>query len=317
MTTATMAAVGLPKARFDVSLIKKGRGHWYEVKALDGKVIGVYPGVTGKLGVINKPMLVPWAAGMGSARAIAAVLAKLGAVKEDNIEAAANRVYELVKQSKASRPKGGSSWAPGLGKLLAAEFKVTRKTAKLDHALLASIMEDAANAPDRVKTEAADLGTLAHDAIDRIVKGEDLKEEDIAEAVRVPVGNFRKWLEGSGIQLVLGDTAVASVVEKFGGKLDALGWRNGHYVILDWKTSSGIYPEYALQVAAYATAFEETYGVPVGEAIIVRFDKKDPKWDPATDVKKVANLTVSYGAFVEASRLKESLDDNEHFEAAA
>lgn len=313
MTTATMAAVGLPKARYQVSLIKKGRGHWYEVKDLSGVIIGVYPGVTGRLGVINKPMLVPWAAGMGSARAVAAVLAKLGAVKEDGIETAANRVYELVKQAKASRPKGEVSWAANLGALLAAEFKVTRKTAKLNHELLAVIMEDAANAPDKVKTEAADLGTLAHDAIDRIVKGEDLKEEDIAEAVRVPVGNFRKWLEGSGIQLVLGDTAVASVADQFGGKLDALGWKDGKYIVVDFKTSGSIYPEYALQVAAYATAFEETYGVPVGEAIIVRFDKKEPVWDPAKDLKWVSNLTISYAAFRHASDLQNILKDHEHF----
>ena len=43
--------------KYNVELVKKGRSHFYEVKEY-GLLL---PGVTGVLGVINKPALVPWA----------------------------------------------------------------------------------------------------------------------------------------------------------------------------------------------------------------------------------------------------------------
>ncbi len=40
----------------------------------------------------------------------------------------------------------------------------------------------------------------------------------------------------------------------------SIAHHDGRMVALDWKTSNGIYPEYALQVAAYAKALEEMTG---------------------------------------------------------
>lgn len=265
----TMAKVGLPVRKFNVDLIKKGRGHWYQVTSLMGEPMGIFPGVTGYLGVIAKPALIPWATKEALKSAETALLARLKGKDKARVE-------------------------------LTPEW-------------IAEVMADAKARPDQIKQEAADLGTMAHQVIDRIVNGEEIKDEDIPEAVRAPVSNFMTWLKESRIEMVMGDTRVASVAEKFGGSLDALGWKDGRYVLLDWKTSSGIYTEYGLQVAAYATAFEETFGVPIGEAYIVRFDKKEPVWDPQKDVKRVSNLTVSYGAFAAAKTLKEALEEP-HFD---
>lgn len=40
-------------------------------------------------------------------------------------------------------------------------------------------------------------------------------------------------------------------------------------VVLDWKTSNSLHNEYAMQIAAYAKAYEEVYNVPVHSALIV------------------------------------------------
>jgi ATP-dependent exoDNAse (exonuclease V) beta subunit len=50
---------------------------------------------------------------------------------------------------------------------------------------------------------------------------------------------------------------VYSARHRYAGAIDALAYREGELVALDWKTSKGLYPEYALQVAAYAKAIEE------------------------------------------------------------
>lgn len=166
-----------------------------------------------------------------------------------------------------------------------------------------TILKEAKKRPDQIKDQAADLGTQAHAFIDLIIHGKE--PESVPEAIEGPVQSFRDWWMESGIELVAGDTKVASVEHGYGGSLDALGRRNGKLIILDWKTSSGIWTEYALQVAAYAQAFRETYGLPVEEAIIVRFGKKPPI---DFEAKELFDLNLSFQAFLAAKSLKEALD---------
>lgn len=47
-------------------------------------------------------------------------------------------------------------------------------------------------------------------------------------------------------------------------------FKNGAYVIGDWKTSKGFYPTYWLQLAAYAKAFQELTGIKVEGGFITR-----------------------------------------------
>lgn len=174
---------------------------------------------------------------------------------------------------------------------------------ELNKGWIREILQEARKRPDALKDEAAGLGTQAHAFIDKIIHG--VEPADVPVEIAAPVQAFKDWWKGSGIQLVMGDTPVASREHGYGGSLDALGWRDGKYVILDWKTSSGIYTEYALQVAAYAQAFRETYGIDCDEAVIVRFGKKLPV---DFEKKELADLRLSFEAFLAAKTLKESLE---------
>ena len=75
--------------------------------------------------------------------------------------------------------------------------------------------------------------------------------------------------------------------------MDAVAYRGGTLVALDWKTSNGLYPEYLLQVAAYAKALEEMSGEAVSEAWAVRFGKKTPEFE----ARKVGDLDTAFNAF--------------------
>lgn len=169
------------------------------------------------------------------------------------------------------------------------------------------LLKEASARPDKIKNDAADLGTRVHAYIDLVVHGKE--PEGIEEELAPAVAAFKKWWEDSGIELVMGDTKVASLIHKFGGSLDALGRRNGQFIILDWKTSNGIYSEYALQVAAYAQAFYESFGIYCQEGIIVRFGKKLPI---DFETKTIRNLERSFQAFLRAKELKEAMR-MEHF----
>ena len=102
----------------------------------------------------------------------------------------------------------------------------------------------------------------------------------------------------------LSEVFVYSEKYKYAGAMDAVGWRHlpdgtKSFVALDWKTSKASRAEYALQLAAYAKAFEELQGVKVSEAWVVRFDKTKPSFE----VKKVLEIDRSFSTFLAALQL--------------
>lgn len=155
---------------------------------------------------------------------------------------------------------------------------------------------------DKLK-EAGDIGTKIHEAIDAHIMGKTPVLDEQSEA---GFNNFLHWLKDCGITLIQGDTYVGSVLHKYGGALDALGERNGRLVLLDWKTSNSMRETYPLQVAAYATAFEEMFEQQIDEAWVIRFGKEIPG-----DVEpKQVNIFESWTAFSLALSLKQGMAAN-------
>lgn len=173
-----------------------------------------------------------------------------------------------------------------------------------------ALLERASKIPDKLKDDAAKLGTEAHAYIDKIVRGET--PGPLPDEILEPVSGFAKWWKESGFEFVAGDTKVASRIHGYGGSLDALARRpNGQIVLLDWKTSKALYDEYALQVSAYVKAFEEMYGLTISEAWCVRFRKAGVD-GPPFEALPVRSISESFLAFLSAKSLQESLK-NEHF----
>jgi hypothetical protein len=64
-------------------------------------------------------------------------------------------------------------------------------------------------------------------------------------------------------------------------------------VVMDWKTSNKLYPEYALQIAAYARAYEELFGQKIDEGLIVKFPKDGTRFE----ARRVKDLNLAFDAF--------------------
>lgn len=83
----------------------------------------------------------------------------------------------------------------------------------------------------------------------------------------------------------------------FAGTLDAIGKMKidgkDALVVMDWKTSNKLYPEYALQIAAYAKAYEELFGQKIDEGLIVKFPKDGSRFE----AKRVKDLNLAFDAF--------------------
>lgn len=149
-----------------------------------------------------------------------------------------------------------------------------------------AVIASAKAEPERVRDEAADYGLTAHDIIARWLAGEAVEVPPAQEAVWA---GFRAWWEQAGLEPV----EMEKVVHRFygdggwAGTLDLLAKdKQGNPVIVDWKTSNRLHPEYALQVGGYALALQymtASPGKPLMEprGLVVRFAKAQPGWEVA------------------------------------
>ncbi len=155
---------------------------------------------------------------------------------------------------------------------------------------VSSLIEEARARPDQVRDGAADFGTQAHVLIDEILSGE---EPEIPAQMSTVVASFEGWRRYAGLDIHLTETLVYSAKYRYAGAMDALASRGDTLVALDWKTGNRIYPEFDLQVAAYAKALEEMSGQRVAEAWIVRLGKRVPEFEART----VKDLDRAFDAF--------------------
>jgi hypothetical protein len=149
-------------------------------------------------------------------------------------------------------------WYPRVTRILDIKSKPA-----LDHFM--KEMESYASA-EKVKNKSAEEGSLVHTTLEKLVTGESV---EIPAAIKPAVDAFQEFNEGGKIffhpEFV--ERQVWSARHRYAGTVDALATVDGKFGVLDIKTSSGFYPEYNLQTAAYLSALQEfevkrTIGLP-------------------------------------------------------
>jgi hypothetical protein len=71
---------------------------------------------------------------------------------------------------------------------------------------------------------------------------------------------FSEWQQSSQFVPIASERLVFSHEHGFAGTADLVGTLNGRLALFDIKTGRGVYPEYKLQLAAYAVAWGEING---------------------------------------------------------
>ena len=122
----------------------------------------------------------------------------------------------------------------------------------------------------------AKLGTQVHTYIDRLLKDEDVN--DIPDQLEPAIQGFFKWRRKYiDWEYIGSELGVYSTKYSVAGTIDALFNTPDGYVIVDWKTSSGIYDSHAIQVSVYAEAFRDmTKKRKLAGAMVVRFGNSYP-----------------------------------------
>lgn len=101
------------------------------------------------------------------------------------------------------------------------------------------------------RDEAAVRGTDVHALAEQIVHG---AEVDVPEHLVGHVEGYARFVDAFGLEPIVTEVPLANRAHWYAGKPDAIVRMGGEIWLLDWKTSSGVYGETALQTAAYARA---------------------------------------------------------------
>ena len=112
------------------------------------------------------------------------------------------------------------------------------------------------------RDEAADIGTLVHSMVECDIHQQPHPEipPDWRGRVLSAYGAWQDWWQQSRLEIIATEMQLVSKRHKYGGTPDAIGRDpKGRVVLLDWKTSNGVYLDYLLQLAAYQQLWNENH----------------------------------------------------------
>ena len=155
--------------------------------------------------------------------------------------------------------------------------------------------------------KAGDIGTRVHHWIECENTNKPLP--NVTEDMKSSLDAYQTWKKDVGITIMVAEQVVYSHEYRFAGTLDALGVTpEGKRVLLDYKTSNGIYDETALQLSAYAAAEHEMSG---GDLIDEAWCLRLPKDGKGFEARMVSNTwNVFFDAFLPAVKLYQALNKN-------
>lgn len=160
------------------------------------------------------------------------------------------------------------------------------------------------------KDKAADIGTMIHKWIEQYVKaemgleGHERPENPINEKMQSAIVAFMDWRTKHKVTFTHSETKVYSRMAQVAGTIDAVGTIDGATSLIDFKTSNGLWPEMALQVAFYQQAFTEMTGQPLEKRWIVRFGKEDGQFEAKEYLDHDEDAKAFAGALALYRRLK-------------
>lgn len=146
----------------------------------------------------------------------------------------------------------------------------------------------AGNDPEKVKQQAADVGTICHALVENHIKEcmgvetdfdfDDYSKNDLDQA-KVGFQAFLDWEQQVEPEYCHSELALVSDSHQFGGTADIVARIDDHMSLLDIKTSSGVYAEHKIQCSAYERLCNE-HGMGVDRVYILHLNKQDGTFTP-------------------------------------
>jgi hypothetical protein len=164
-------------------------------------------------------------------------------------------------------------------------------------------------AHEDIRDTAGDIGTRAHDVIEKYVLQwlttaekpknilthcDPFDEPQVKSAVRAAERFFNEY------QLILPIASELLVGDKelgVAGTLDLLALEGDKVCVVDWKTSNAVNDDYAIQVAVYGELFKRMTGIKIDKYYIVKLSKKDGTYELHEVLEPRRALAAAKGVF--------------------
>jgi hypothetical protein len=165
------------------------------------------------------------------------------------------------------------------------------------------LCREAATAHNKFRDKAAGIGTEVHAVVEASLKGKPLPRISTEEALSA-CNAFMDWRQKADIRPIANEQILFSKQWWYAGTADIIAHIDGQVTIADIKTSSGIYPEMFMQIAAYTNALEEMRPeIQIQQWMIVRLDKKTGQ----LEVGRMARQQIYIDAFLRCRELAKAI----------
>lgn len=124
-------------------------------------------------------------------------------------------------------------------------------------------LKDLGNNADEVLKRAGEQGSKVHDAIDQFLKGFTVSWVDLDGKPNYTLEEWQMILKFTDFwntwnpEILANESKLVSEKLGLGGTIDIVCRINGEVWLIDFKTSNAIHTSYELQIAAYATMWNE------------------------------------------------------------
>ncbi len=132
-----------------------------------------------------------------------------------------------------------------------------------------SILNGSKERQEEERLTASRYGTIAHELLEQLSQG---KSPDIPDEFAFLVESWREWVLRTEIIFEHTEGYVYHT-GGFAGSFDVIGSIAGEKVLIDYKTSKGIYAEYALQQGGYKLAYEEMTGEIINKGFVLKLPR--------------------------------------------
>jgi len=137
------------------------------------------------------------------------------------------------------------------------------------------------------RDKAADIGTLAHAMVENRLTGKSPGEalrdapDEFKPKAWQAYNSFETWMDNQRAIIISAETPLVSEAHRYGGTPDyVMRMPDGRLALGDVKTSTAIYRDHLMQVAAYGILWNETQPEPITAGFhITRFAKEYPDFE--------------------------------------
>jgi hypothetical protein len=165
---------------------------------------------------------------------------------------------------------------------------------------LDAIEAEAKKAYRKKSSEAMATGTAVHDAIEQFVNGNTYLDQIPDGPVKRGLDAFITWGEEVELDIVAQEQQIfgwdfatykqPGCFPLYAGRYDMLAHIDGILTMCDFKVAKDIYPEYWIQLNAYAMAVGTDLPEPITQVAVLRIDKETgvlyPEYQPVCEKKQ-------------------------------